>query len=169
MVEHLDVLSLAFSSRGAVPADGELVLREVNGILRRLWPEAASSLYWTAPKTMIDQAGTRAGEDGPFFTTGGPLACGHRGAEWFISLRVVNAQSVELDAQEIVREADVAGLSAGWSRDPAGRETVLLASIVTERAPTFAEAAHWFEERLNELSAAGLLDEFLKAVQRKKR
>jgi hypothetical protein len=99
--------------------------------------------------------------------TAGPLSYGlvHYDGQWWwsVALGTQNFQRVLLDAVELIRAADFAGLPARWRRSSLDR-AVLSADIPLLDRGAVDEATRWFIDALNELESSDVLKPFIDAV-----
>lgn len=104
-------------------------------------------------------------------TTAGPLTYGlvlsGDESDWYIAVGARNHQRVSLDPGAIIRRADQAGISDQWTR-PGTHRAVLESRAALRGLPDHASASAWFAERLDELHAKRILQDFLTGVEAKR-
>jgi hypothetical protein len=143
------------------------VLWTVNRQIREHWPNVGMDWRGDEPQLLRSGAVTDFQRSGRLVTTGGPLTYGlvlsGDESDWYIGVGARNYQRVPLDSAAIIRRADQAGISDQWTR-PGSHRAVLESRAALRDLPDHASASAWFAERLDELHAKRVLQDFLDGV-----
>jgi hypothetical protein len=143
------------------------VVVDVNLKLRGLWPDGG--LGWMDGR-LRRSLGTSLRDSHELVASSGPLRYGLMAAgtgwEWGLVVRTENFQKIPLDAQEMLRDADVGGLPQDWLRHPDRPET-LERRLAPGDPRSHEEIGAWFEEGLVQLKTARILDRYLQGRAKK--
>jgi len=143
------------------------VIIDVNRRISRLWPKTA--LVWPDGRLRHSLEGSfEAHRD--LVTSGGPLRYGlmpaGKGWEWGLVVTTKNYQNVDLDAQLILRDAEIGGLPLDWVRD-VDRFEVLERRASPGNLGSHDEIVAWFDEGLQQLREAKILERFFDGLATK--
>ena len=145
------------------------VIVDVNKSIRQLWP--GTSLAWQDGALRSSLKRSFEAER-TLVTSGGPLSYGlmptDTSWEWglVVTTRKSPYQRVTLDAQEMVRDADIGGLPQDWQRHT-DRFDVLERRVPLERQSSHDEIVEWFHVGLTQLRDAKVLDRYFVGLSTK--
>ena len=144
------------------------IILDVNQKLRDLWP--GTTIAWWSDTRLRSTLENTYEENHDLIAEGGPLRYGLRpagkGWEWSLVVTTKNYERVRLDPQQILRDADVGGLSQDWVRDTDIRE-VLKRRLTLGGLNLPDEIVAWFEAGLRQLQDAKVLDRYLEGLTTK--
>lgn len=143
---------------------------DVNRRVRALWPSAGNTFAWVdgrlrnSLKKLVEAQQDLLGSAGPVVY--GLMSAG-KGWEWRLVVTTArNYENVRLDAQEMLRDAEVGRLPADWVRYT-DRSDVLERRLPPGTLTSHDEIVAWFEEGLRQLRDAKILDRYLAGLSAK--
>jgi len=149
------------------------VIVGVNGRVRALWPNAGLGLAWKQDARLRSVLEQEFAKRHCLLAKGGPLHYGlmptGEGWAWFLNVSTNNDDRIELRPEDLLPDATGGDLPGKWIR-PGDRSNVVLSKqLPLDTAAVELDVLKWFDESLQQLRDAKILERYLARFEAKRR